>query len=208
MPLVLYPNSLKYLRSSIFSSMLSSVNFIYFHFAFRVKIPWRRAWQPTPVSLPGESPWTEEPCGLQSMGSQRVELDRTEWLTLSLFMIHFKLILVKGIYVYIYIVSSRLIFFHDQLLQHHLLKSLSFLHCIAFFFCQRWVGDIYVGLILVSLFFVIDLSVLSQRPHCPPITVVLQPVWKLGSVSVLQLLFSFNSGSFARNFRISLWIHL
>ena len=23
--------------------------------------PWRRAWQPTPVSLPGESPWTEEP---------------------------------------------------------------------------------------------------------------------------------------------------
>ena len=36
------------------------------------KIPWRRAWQPTPVFLPGESPWTEEPGGLQSMGSQRV----------------------------------------------------------------------------------------------------------------------------------------
>ena len=34
------------------------------------KIPWRRAWQPTPVFLPGESPWTEEPGGLQSMGSQ------------------------------------------------------------------------------------------------------------------------------------------
>ena len=32
------------------------------------KIPWRRAWQPTPVFLPGESPWTEEPGGLQSMG--------------------------------------------------------------------------------------------------------------------------------------------
>ena len=27
-------------------------------------IPWRRAWQPTPVFLPGESPWTEEPGGL------------------------------------------------------------------------------------------------------------------------------------------------
>ena len=26
------------------------------------------AWQPTPVFLPGESPWTEEPAGLQSMG--------------------------------------------------------------------------------------------------------------------------------------------
>ena len=24
------------------------------------KIPWRRAWQPTPVFLPRESPWTEE----------------------------------------------------------------------------------------------------------------------------------------------------
>ena len=34
------------------------------------KIPWRRAWQPTPVFLPGESLWTEEPGGLQSMGSQ------------------------------------------------------------------------------------------------------------------------------------------
>ena len=36
------------------------------------KIPWRRAWQPTLVFLPGESPWTEEPGGLQSMSSQRV----------------------------------------------------------------------------------------------------------------------------------------
>ena len=39
------------------------------------KIPWRRAWHPTPAFLPGESPWTEEPCGLQSMGSQRVGHD-------------------------------------------------------------------------------------------------------------------------------------
>ena len=36
------------------------------------KIPWRRAWQPTPMFLPGKSPWTEEPGGLQSVGSQRV----------------------------------------------------------------------------------------------------------------------------------------
>ena len=27
------------------------------------KIPWRRKWQSTPVFLPGESPWTEEPGG-------------------------------------------------------------------------------------------------------------------------------------------------
>jgi len=35
------------------------------------KILWRRAWQPTPVFLPGESLWTEEPGELQSMGLQR-----------------------------------------------------------------------------------------------------------------------------------------
>ena len=40
--------------------------------------PWRRAWQPTPVSLPEEYPWTEEPGGLQAMGSQRVGHD---WVT-------------------------------------------------------------------------------------------------------------------------------
>ena len=34
------------------------------------KILWGRKWQPTPVFLPGESPWTEETGGLQSMGSQ------------------------------------------------------------------------------------------------------------------------------------------
>ena len=33
---------------------------------------WRRPWQPTPIFLPGESPWSQEPGGLQSMGLQRV----------------------------------------------------------------------------------------------------------------------------------------
>jgi len=39
------------------------------------KIPWRKAWQPTPVFWPGESSWTEEPSRLQSMGSQRAGHD-------------------------------------------------------------------------------------------------------------------------------------
>ena len=39
------------------------------------KIPRERAWQPTPVSLSGESPWTVEPGRLQSMGWQRVRHD-------------------------------------------------------------------------------------------------------------------------------------
>ena len=36
------------------------------------KIPWRRKWQPTPVIPAWEIPRTEEPGGLQSVGSQRV----------------------------------------------------------------------------------------------------------------------------------------
>ena len=32
------------------------------------KIPRRRKWQPTPVFLPGNIPWTEEPGGLQAVG--------------------------------------------------------------------------------------------------------------------------------------------
>ena len=44
------------------------------------KIPWRRAWQPIPAFLPGESPWTEEPGGLQSIGSPRV---RHSWSDLA-----------------------------------------------------------------------------------------------------------------------------
>ena len=36
------------------------------------RFPWRSTWQPTPVFLPGESPWTEETGRLLSIGTQRV----------------------------------------------------------------------------------------------------------------------------------------
>ena len=39
------------------------------------KIPWRKEWLSSPVFLSGEIPWTEEPCGLQCMRSQRVRHD-------------------------------------------------------------------------------------------------------------------------------------
>ena len=39
------------------------------------KIPWRKEWLSSPVFLSGEIPWIEEPCGLQSMRSQRVGHD-------------------------------------------------------------------------------------------------------------------------------------
>ena len=37
--------------------------------------PLEEGMQPTPVFWPGESPWTEEPGGLQSLGWQRVRQD-------------------------------------------------------------------------------------------------------------------------------------
>ena len=39
--------------------------------------PWRRKWQSNPGILAWRIPWTEEPGGLQSMGSQRVRHNLT-----------------------------------------------------------------------------------------------------------------------------------
>ena len=44
------------------------------------RIPWRSAWQPSPVFLSGECPWTEETGRLWSIGSQRV---RHDWSNLA-----------------------------------------------------------------------------------------------------------------------------
>ena len=38
-------------------------------------IPWSRKWQPTPVFLPGESPWRKKSGRLQSMELQKVQHD-------------------------------------------------------------------------------------------------------------------------------------
>ena len=42
--------------------------------------PWRKKWQPTAVFLLGESSWTEDPGGLQSIIGCK-ESDRTEQLS-------------------------------------------------------------------------------------------------------------------------------
>ena len=42
-------------------------------------MPWKKAWQPTPVFLPRESPGTEDPGGLQSIVMQRLGHD---WINL------------------------------------------------------------------------------------------------------------------------------
>ena len=45
---------------------------------------WRRKWQPTPVFLAWKIPRTEEPGGLQSMGSQRI---RHDWAPTRMFLL-------------------------------------------------------------------------------------------------------------------------
>ena len=46
-------------------------NYIVF-IIINIAFSWRTAWQPTPVFLSGESLWTEEAGGLQSIGLQSV----------------------------------------------------------------------------------------------------------------------------------------
>ena len=41
--------------------------------------PWGRKWQPTPVFLPEKIPRTEEPGGLQSIGSQKSQTQLSHW---------------------------------------------------------------------------------------------------------------------------------
>ena len=62
------------------------------------KIPWRKAWQPTPVFLPGEFPWTEEPGGPEFMGLQSDHwLDYHPWnIQLSPLSENIQLLFVSG----------------------------------------------------------------------------------------------------------------
>ena len=45
------------------------------------KSSWRRKWQPTSVGLAWEIPWTKEPGGLQSMGSQKSRTELSDQTT-------------------------------------------------------------------------------------------------------------------------------
>ena len=45
------------------------------------RFPWRRAWKPTLVFLPGESPWIEEPGGPRPWGHK--ESDMTKQLSIA-----------------------------------------------------------------------------------------------------------------------------
>ena len=76
------------------------------------KIPWRRAWQLTPVFLPGESHGQRSLVGYSPWGHR--ELDMTEWLILSL---HFHM---RAPYYYIHQLVLLLLFFTFFLSLTHL----------------------------------------------------------------------------------------
>ena len=65
---------------------------------------WSRAQQPTPVLLPGESPWTEESGGLLSMGLQRV---RHNWSDLAC--THTHIYIYTDIHVYKFKITSPIL---------------------------------------------------------------------------------------------------
>ena len=97
------------------------------------KIPWRRAWQPTPLFLPGEILWTEEPGGLQSRGSQRVGHDWSNlactyaFQTLSFnfyFFIH-RLFFFSVHQHWLFFQDSFPILFYSQIISAH--KTLTFI---------------------------------------------------------------------------------
>ena len=76
-PLILedYTTCHCYVFSNVMVMFLYITIFLYYVLYIIWVYIWRRKWKPISVFLPGESPWTEEPGRLQSMGSQ--ELDTT-----------------------------------------------------------------------------------------------------------------------------------
>ena len=94
--------------------------------------------------------WTEEPRGLQSMGLQRVNTtEQISHTTLNLFLYK-----VWGLG------QNAFFFLVDiQLLQHQLLKNLSFLHLIAFATLLKINFPTYMGIFLWSLFWSLYLYV-------------------------------------------------
>ena len=76
------------------------------------KIPWRRAQQSTPVFLPGESPWTEDPGRLQSMGLQRKSQTRLSDQAQAHTHIHY----MCGRNIYVYYIERGLFSLHFEIL--------------------------------------------------------------------------------------------
>ena len=147
------------------------------------KIPWRRAWQSTPIFLPGKSHGQRSLAGYGPLGSK--ELDTTEVTQHAQHDLIFRsLIHFEFISVYKVRESSNLVLLHvaDQCSHHHLLKRLSFLHCLFCFLCHRLGDHTYMGLSLRFLYCSIDVYFcFSAQYQFVLITVALQYNLKLQS---------------------------
>ena len=80
--------------------------------------PWIRAWQPTPVFLPGESPWTEEPRRLQSMGSQRVGHNWATFTHTHTHIMYLSILESKSLQVFLEVemINQKQIFLNSQMI--------------------------------------------------------------------------------------------
>ena len=95
--------------------------------------PLEEGWQPTLVFLPGGSPWTEEPDGLRSMGSQRVW--QTERLSTA-----------QHIYIYVSFLSLKKMFtepwiYHSEQSRsynYYILSKSAILRNGQMLLCARW----------------------------------------------------------------------
>ena len=97
------------------------------------KIPWRRKWQPTPVSLPGKSHGQRNLAGYSPWGCK--ELDMTEWLHSLHFRVRLKF---STIYFYWNIVNLQC--------------------CVNFYHTAKWFSYMYVC-VCVSIYIYIHIYI-------------------------------------------------
>ena len=183
------------------------------------KIPWRRAWLPTPVFLPGEFQGQRSLVGYSPWGCKESEM--TKWLTLSLFIpkiVRFFPSYLPGI-LYLGIIHSELIFVESVKSVSRVFFFFSFLRLSSCSSAICWrnclcsivfplllyqrsdyiYGDLFLG----SPFCSTDLFV-SSLTNATPSSLVY--ILKVGKVSPPALFFSFGivgySGSFASPYKL------
>ena len=117
-----------------------------------VKISWKRARQPTPVFLPGESLWTEEPPSYSLGGCK--ESDTNEQLRMALLTSFNLNYFLKTLSPYTFPLGVRIVFIFFMVFfcvwVGHFIKSLLnlFQYCFCFMFCFVFFGHKVCGILV------------------------------------------------------------